>query len=236
LSSVISVRNLTVKYDNTPALTDVSLDINEGEFVGIIGPNGGGKSTLVKAILGLVPVVSGEIRLFGGSIRENRSKIGYVPQFAEIDRKFPITVLEVVLTAVLKGGFHPFFRYKKEDKEHAMEQLERIGIAHLASRQISDLSGGEFQRVLIARALAGNPSLLLLDEPDASIDPTSREMIYGLLHELNKTITIVIVTHDHCAMTSAVSSLICLHQRLIYCGSADIPDSVFREMYGGLHA
>jgi len=232
----ISIRNLTVKYDDTPALSDVSLDINEGEFVGIIGPNGGGKSTLVKALLGLIPITSGEIHLFGGSIRENRSKIGYVPQFAEVDRKFPITVLDVVLTAVMKGGLHPFFHYKKEDKEHAMEQLKRVGIDHLSTRLISDLSGGEFQRVLIARALAGNPQLLLLDEPDASIDPSSREMIYNLLRELNKTITVVLVTHDHCAMTSAVSSLVCLHQRLIYHGSSDIPDSVFREMYGGIHA
>lgn len=233
---VISVSNLTVYYDNTPALRDITLEINEGEFVGIIGPNGGGKSTLVKALLGLIPTNAGTIRLFGGSVAANRSKIGYVPQFAEVDRKFPISVMEVVLTSALKGGLHPFFRYKKSDRERAMAQLARLGIEKLANRQISELSGGEFQRVLIARALANEPELLLLDEPDASIDPASRQHIYQLLSELNKKITIVLVTHDHAAISSAVTSLVCLNQKLIYHGTADIPESVFCEMYGGIHA
>lgn len=234
MTPVISIRNLNVFYETTPALSDISLEIQEGEFVGIIGPNGGGKSTLAKALLGLVPVDAGTIELFGGSVKENRSKVGYVPQFAEVDRQFPITVEETVLTGMLTGGLHPFFRFRKADREQAKLQMEKVGIAHLASRRISDLSGGEFQRVLIARALAGNPSLLLLDEPDASIDPASREHIYKLLQDLNKTITVVLITHDRCAVTSAVSSLICLDREVVYQGSPDIPDAVFRELYGGM--
>ncbi|HJJ46798.1 MAG TPA: ABC transporter ATP-binding protein [Methanocorpusculum sp.] len=233
MTPVISIRNLSVYYDRTPALTDISLDIEEGEFVGILGPNGGGKSTLAKALLGLIPIQSGTIELFGGKVIENRSKIGYVPQFSEVDRQFPITVEETVLTGLLSGDLHPFFQFRRSDREQALFQMGRMGIAHLASRRISDLSGGEFQRVLIARALAGNPSLLLLDETDASIDPAFREQIYALLHELNKTITIVLITHDHLAVTSMVSSLICLHQKIIYQGSSDMPDSVFHELYKG---
>lgn len=236
MTAAVLLQHLTVYYETTCALSDISLEIREREFVGIVGPNGGGKSTLVKAILGLIPIESGSISLLGGSVHENRKKVGYVPQFAEIDRQFPISVIEAVQSACLTGGLHPFYRKNAENKKHAEEQLKRVGIAHLANRQIAELSGGEFQRVLIARALAVNPEILVLDEPDASIDLISREEIYRLLSSLNKQITIILVTHDHMAISSAVTSLVCLHQRLIYYGSPDIPDSVFREMYGGIHA
>ncbi len=235
MTAAVSIEHLTVAYENTQALHDVSLTIEEGEFVGIIGPNGGGKSTLVKSILGLVPIASGTIRLFGGPVKENRSAVGYVPQFAEVDRSFPISVMEVVLTAFLKGGLHPFFHYREDEKKRAFEELQRLGISRLANRQIAGLSGGEFQRVLIARALVNNPRLLLLDEPDASIDPASREHIYQLLAGLNKKITIVLVTHNHTAVSSAVTSLICLNRELIYHGTPAVPEQAYYEMYGGLH-
>ncbi|HJJ28619.1 MAG TPA: ABC transporter ATP-binding protein [Methanocorpusculum sp.] len=230
----VSIRNITVAYDNHPALTDVTLDIAEGEFVGIIGPNGGGKSTLVKAVLGLVPLREGRITIFGEDIRAGRKNVGYVPQFAEVDRKFPITVLEAVMTAYMKGGLRPFFRYTKEHKEKARAVLAKVGIEKLAGRRISDLSGGEFQRVLIARAMAAEPKILLLDEPDASIDPASREHIYKLLSDLNKEITIILITHDALAISTAVTSVVCLNREILYHGPPSIPDSVYRKMYGGL--
>ncbi|HJJ48658.1 MAG TPA: ABC transporter ATP-binding protein [Methanocorpusculum sp.] len=234
MTLAVSIRNISVAYDKHPALDDVTLDIAEGEFVGIIGPNGGGKSTLVKAILGLVPLRSGTIRIFGEEIRSGRKNIGYVPQFADVDRKFPITVLEVVMTSLMKGGLRPFFRYTKEHRERARAVLAKVGIEKLADRRISDLSGGEFQRVLIARALAAEPKILLLDEPDASIDPASREHIYNLLSDLNREITIILVTHDVLAISTAITSVVCLNREILYHGPPSIPDTVYHKMYGGM--
>jgi zinc transport system ATP-binding protein len=228
----IHIDNLSVYYGQTPAVTGVCLDVSEGEYLGIIGPNGGGKSTLLKAILGLVPISSGTVQIYGNSIEKKRTLMGYVPQFAALDKRFPITLLEVVLTGCLKQGLSPFYRYTAKDKERAHELLERVGIASLAKRQISELSGGEFQRMLIARALAVNPKLLLLDEPTASVDAVSRDQIYGLLAELNKSMTIVLVTHDLLAISSQVHRLACLNGRLVYHGEPELTESIVNSLYG----
>lgn len=228
----LQIKNLSVNYRHTTALEDISLDVRDGEFLGIIGPNGGGKSTLLKAILGLVEIKSGSISIYGSEKRGARALIGYVPQFSAVDRGFPISVKETVMTAFQKGALHPFFRFNAEHERKAEEQLERVGIAHLAQRQISELSGGEFQRLLIARALAVEPRMLLLDEPTASVDPASRARIYELLGELNKSITIVLVTHDLMAVASQISSLACLNDRLVYHGAPELNESVVKEMYG----
>lgn len=234
MTSAVSINNLNVYYESNHALKDITLNIEEGEFAGIIGPNGSGKTTLIKSVLGLIPITSGNITIFGKDIDENRSLIGYVPQFAEIDKRFPISVIEAVMTAFLKGGLRPFFRYSKEQKKTALSILEKVGIEKLADRQISELSGGEFQRMLIARALAAEPKILLLDEPDASIDPNSREHIYRLLSNLNKEdITIILVTHDLMAISTAITSVVCLNNKVIYHGRPDMPDEVYKEMYGG---
>lgn len=228
----ISIKNLSVNYKHTPALEDVSLDVGDGEFLGVIGPNGGGKSTLLKAILGLVEKKSGNISIYGSEKPKARELIGYVPQFSSVDRGFPISVLETVMTAFQKGTLHPFFRFNGEHRKKAFEKLERVGIADLAGRQISQLSGGEFQRLLIARALAVEPRILLLDEPTASVDPASRARIYELLAELNKSVTILLVTHDVMAVASQVTSLACLNDRLVYHGAPELTDKVVNEMYG----
>lgn len=230
--TVVHIDNLSVYYGQTPALTGVCLDVSAGEYLGIIGPNGGGKSTLLKAILGLVPASRGTIQVLGSKPGNSQAPVGYVPQLAAMDKRFPITLLEVVLTGRLKKGLSPFFRYTREDKEIARQLLEKVGIAQLANRRICDLSGGEFQKMLIARALAVNPKLLLLDEPTASVDAASREQIYALLAELNKDMTIILVTHDLLAVSSQVHMLACLNGHLVYHGGPELTENVVTSLYG----
>ncbi|HPF56486.1 MAG TPA: ABC transporter ATP-binding protein [Clostridiales bacterium] len=221
-----------MSYNRTPALTDVCFDVADGEFLGIIGPNGGGKSTLLKAILGLIPVETGTVQIYGEDVKSRQTTIGYVPQFAALDRRFPITVLEVVLTGTLKNGLTPFHRYTVEDRDLARKTLSEVGIEALSGRQISELSGGEFQRMLIARALAVRPKLLLLDEPTASVDAASREQIYALLANLNQHMTIVLVTHDLLAVSSQIQRLACLNGRLVYHGEPELTQDVVNHLYG----
>ncbi len=228
----ISIKGLTVKYGNNTALSDINLNVKEKDFVGIIGPNGGGKSTFLKAILGLVPHASGTVSIFGSPREQSTTKIGYVPQFALMDKLFPITVKEVVLTGFLPGKVIPFHKYSKEDIDAANQILDSMGISHLVNRQISELSGGEFQKMLISRALARRPKILLLDEPTASIDITSRNQIFSLLDILAESITIMFVTHDLLAVSSHVKSLACLNTTLVYHGSPELTDDVVENLYG----
>lgn len=215
MESILSIKNLTVRYDYVLALDNISLEVKKGDFLAIIGPNGGGKTTFLKAILGLVKIDKGEILIEGKNIDKNRHLIGYVPQFSLVDRKFPISVLEVVMTGILSPGLHPLFRYSKENKELALSKLKMVGIDHLVNRQITDLSGGEFQRLLIARALATEPKILFLDEPTASVDPDSRKKIYKALEELNKNITIIMVTHDLNSISKGIKNIVDLNRTLI---------------------
>ena len=232
LQNAVTVENLSVRYGETSALTDVSIKVEAGEYLGIIGPNGGGKTTLLKAILGLVTPTAGEISVYGKKPGKTGKLIGYVPQTAALDKGFPITVQEVVLTGCLESDFSFFHRYKTSDKEKADEMLEKVGIFKLKDRLISELSGGEFQRMLIARALAVEPKLLLLDEPTASVDAVSRAQIFSLLKELNKSISIILVTHDLLAISSHVKSLACINEHLVYHGDSEINDEIVKNLYG----
>lgn len=228
----VHIDNLSVYYGRTPALTGVCLDVPDGEYLGIIGPNGSGKSSLLKAILGLVPLAGGTVQIYGESPVKSKNPVGYVPQFAALYKGFPITLLEVVLTGRLRPGLSPFFSYTKKDREKARELLDRVGLSGLADRQISELSGGEFQKMLIARALAVSPKLLLLDEPTASVDAASRDQIYSLLASLNKHMTIILVTHDLLAISSQVHSLACLSGRLVYHGRPELTKNIVNSLYG----
>ena len=231
-NSAVHIENLSVYYGTTPAITNVNMEVEMGEFLAIMGPNGGGKSTLLKSILGFVPSATGNIKIFGQDIKNNKTVVGYVPQFASMDRSFPITCLEVVLTGRLKKGLSPFHYYTKDDKAAAYEQLVRVGVDHLANRQVSAMSGGEFQKMLIARALTLSPRLLLLDEPTASVDVNYKNQIYNLLEELNKDITIIVVTHDLSYVSSKVRSLVCLNKNLIYHGEPEINEHTVKKLYG----
>jgi len=231
-NTAIHVEGLSVCYGQNIALMDIGLDVREGEYLGIIGPNGGGKTTLLRAILGLVKPACGSIGIYGKSIGEYKASIGYVPQFAGVDRRFPVTVREVVLMGRLRPGLTPFHKFSAKDRDFVDGLLLQVGIEKLAKRQISNLSGGEFQRMLIARALAVNPRFLLLDEPTAGVDAASSEHIYDLLEKLNRQMTIIMVTHDLLAVSSQVKKIACLNKRLIYHGEPELEEGVINTLYG----
>lgn len=228
----LEIKNLSVYYGQTPALNNINLEVKDCEYLGIIGPNGSGKSTLLKAMLGLIQPATGSVRIYGKPPGHTDVKIGYVPQFASMDKRFPITAFEAVLTGRLGRGLVPFHRYSKADRIAAADALERVGISELAGRRLSELSGGEFQRLLIARALAVGPKLLLLDEPTANVDAGSRENIYALLGSLSKSMTIILVTHDLFAVSSQVHSLACLSGRLVYHGEPRLDSGTVNALYG----
>ncbi len=233
MTEALKITDLSVSYGDVDAIQDINLTVSEGEYLGIIGPNGGGKTTLISAITGIIRPDSGSVRIFGEEGRAARSNIGYVPQNSKVSRDFPITVSETVMTAFLKGGAHPFRRFDSSDREKALSYLEKLGLSELSERNVSALSGGEFQRLLIARALAGEPRLLVLDEPVSNVDPKSREVIYSLLESLNKEgQTILMVTHDLFAISSAVGSIACLNRTLVYHGAPKITDEISHAMYG----
>lgn len=233
MTEALKITDLSVSYGDVDAIQDINLTVSEGEYLGIIGPNGGGKTTLISAITGIIRPDSGSVRIFGEEGRAARSNIGYVPQNSKVSRDFPITVSETVMTAFLKGGAHPFRRFDSSDREKALSYLEKLGLSELSERNVSALSGGEFQRLLIARALAGEPRLLVLDEPVSNVDPKSRKVIYSLLESLNKEgQTILMVTHDLFAISSAVGSIACLNRTLVYHGAPKITDEISHAMYG----
>ncbi len=222
MKNAIKIKNLSVSYTKEDALSQLSINIREGEFVYIIGPNGGGKTTLIKAIVGLLSPHSGEIKILEKPQKQGKREIGYVPQKSEMERAFPITVLEAVETAFLKKSLNPFRFFGAKEKLRATKILERLGIGHLAESQIGSLSGGEFQRVLIARALARNPKILILDEPCANTDPISSEKIHEILDEENKKgVTVVVVSHDINHVLHSKTRTVFINKQILFDGIAD---------------
>ena len=210
MESIVSLKNVSVKYDTTTALEGVSLDIYADDFLGIIGPNGGGKTTLVKAILEAIPH-EGEVEYSPTLFERGDRLIGYLPQISDFDKSFPISVVEVVMSGLqAEKGF--FSRYTKEDRAKAIELLEMAGIADVADRQISEVSGGQMQRALLCRAVILEPKLLILDEPTNFVDNQFENELYTLLHRLNERMAIVMVSHDLGTITSVVKSIVCVNR------------------------
>ncbi len=210
MEPVISLKNVAVKYDDTTALEGVSLDIYPDDFLGIIGPNGGGKTTLVKAILGTLPH-SGEV-LYSPTLTKNGHRlIGYLPQQPEFDCSFPISVIEVVMSG-LQAEKGVLKRYSATDKMRAIKLLEMAGIKDIAHRQINEISGGQMQRALLCRAVILEPKLLILDEPTNFVDNQFENELYTLLRKLNKHMAIVMVSHDLGTITSVVKSIVCVNR------------------------
>ena len=232
MNLALEINNLSVYYGEDCALENISLNVQEHEFLGIIGPNGGGKTTLLKAILGLIQPQTGTIQIFGQSGDKGRRHIGYVPQFSRFDRRFPISVEEVVLMGRLARRSPWFVRFADQDRTLVESLLARLEIADLKHRQIGQLSGGQLQRVLIARALAVDPRILILDEPTASVDSASKTRIYEILKELNKEMTILIVTHDLSAVSSNIDKIACLNQQLFYHGRTELEAGLVEKVYG----
>jgi len=227
---VISLKNVCFSYAGPSVLNDISIDISPREFLGIVGPNAGGKSTLLKLILGLLKPSSGSIEVLGGSVKKNRRSIGYVPQYPEFNRDFPITVKETVLMGRL-GKSRFFGGYSRIDKEVAERAMQETEIKTLAERQLSTLSGGQLQRVLVARALACEPEILILDEPTANIDMRLETDIFDLLKVLNDRMTILVVSHDIGFISKYVDRVACLNQTLVCHHTASIDGEVISDLY-----
>ncbi len=227
---LVKLENVWVQHDSVPVLEAINLSIKSNDFLGIIGPNGGGKTTLLKVIMGLIKPSRGRVTVLGMSPERGRKYIGYISQITLFDHDFPINVFEVVLMGRYnKSGL--FQRYNEEDRKAAIEALKTVEMLDYKDRQVGRLSGGEQQRVFIARALATNPELLLLDEPTASIDPNMQAEFYELLDKLKENMAIVLVSHDVSAVSIYVNEIACLNRQLFYHGSKEVSADELEKAY-----
>ena len=227
----IEVRGLYAGYNQEAVIQNINLQVFQGDFIGLIGPDGGGKTTLLKSILGLLPPQQGQIEIMGQTPEAGRRHIGYVPQFSAFDADFPIRVKDVVRMGRLSSQ-RLFQRFNREDDRVAEEKLNRVGLLNLKDRSIRELSGGQRQRVYIARALVSDPAIMLLDEPTISVDFDSRSKIYELLHEFNQGgVTILLVSHDLNVISSYVKTIGCLNRKLHYHGEKEITPAMLQAGY-----
>lgn len=229
-SPVVCLRDVSFSYGESPVLEHVHLDVYEGVFASIVGPNGGGKTTLLRLILGLLKPDTGEVRLFGGPPARTRARIGYTPQHMHFDPLFPVTALDVVLMGRIEHC--RWGRYGRAHREIALRALGDMELSGVAQRPFASLSGGQRQRVLIARALACEPKLLVLDEPTANIDAAVGNRLLDLLQKLNQRMTILMVSHDLGFVSGVVSSVICVNKWVKLHPVSDITGEMIQEVYG----
>lgn len=230
-TAVAELKNVCFSYKTREILHNVNLSIPADSMTAIVGPNGGGKTTLLKLILGMLKPDRGTIELLGNAAHLSRSRVGYVPQKLDIDNQFPVSALDVV-----RMGFLTPTRSRARgsaSRQKAMELLQKTHADHIAKQRFSRLSGGERQRVLIAKSLASNPELLVMDEPTANVDPHSEHELYELFQSLNRTIPILFVSHNLNVVSRNVSHVICVNKTADLHRIQDVLETTFTELYGG---
>ena len=228
---VISLDDVSFSYNSKPVLENVSLQVEENNFIWIVGPNGGGKTTLVKILLGLLSPKSGTVKIFGKPASSARRRIGYMPQHAQLDLRFPVTARDVVLMGRLNKGLKPG-AYNASDKEIVREALELVGMDSLADTPLKNLSGGQQRRLLIARALACQPDILLLDEPTANLDRAVERELFDILKKLNQRLTIIMVSHDPAFVSDFVEQVVCVNRTVAVHPTTDRDREFIDELYG----
>jgi len=228
---VVSLEKVSFSYDGYQVLEDVTFKVHEHDFLSIVGPNAGGKTTLLKLMLGLIKPASGTVRVFDNSPVRVRSRIGYMPQYASLDPLFPVDVLDVVLMGRL-GKARGLGWYGKKDRQAAQDALRQVEMNDLRGRSFSALSGGQRQRVLIARALACDPELLLLDEPTSNVDLAVETELYELLAKFSERITVILVTHDLGFVSRYVKRVACVNRKVLVHPTTELDGNIIREIYG----
>ncbi len=227
----IEIEKLHFSYNGTSVLSDVFLKLPEGEFAAIIGPNGGGKTTLIKLMLGILKPKSGSIRVLGTTPQKARVKAGYVPQDTTAKKEFPITVFDLVMMGRL-SNLRGHLRIREADKRKVDEAIGLMGMSDYRKVNVNELSGGQRQRALIARALASEPRILFLDEPTASVDIPGQATLLDILKDLNKRMTILIITHDTTVISTYITSVACVNKKLFYHTSAELTQEMLELAYG----
>ncbi len=226
----IILENVSFAYKQNKILEDVTLFIQKGEFASIVGPNGGGKTTLLKLILGLLKPDQGRIRIFGKPPAQARQKIGYMPQYAPLDMNFPATVMDVVLMGRLA---EKTFWFSKKDRSEALAAIDEVGMTGFAATGFNELSGGQRQRILIARALCSRPAILLLDEPTANVDHETEVNLFSILQALNLKMTILVVSHDLGFVSKYVKSVICVNRKVVIHPTTIMNGLLIKDIYHG---
>ncbi|MGQ9619372.1 MAG: metal ABC transporter ATP-binding protein [Bacteroidales bacterium] len=221
MNKLIELKSVTVNYGQKMVLEDIDFTVENGDFIGIIGPNGGGKTTLLKTILGMVKPVKGNVIYYDDLLK--RSNIGYLPQMSQVDISYPVTVVDVILSGLMmhKGVY---VRMNRADRKRATEIIREMGLEGFEKATLSELSGGQIQRVFLGRALIGNPKLLLLDEPDNFVDTSFENEFYIKLHNLNTRMAILLASHDVGTISYHVKSYACINKRLHYHPSPELTE------------